>query len=233
VSRRTIAVFESKRGDGTFPDSFCGVFGRLKCVGKGANGTKSWKDTASEDIIGSTGRWRGQNKFHLGNVASVVARPRAIVAAGSTEIPCIDEEWLHPSSCPPSHDNWHKGRSGSLVNGLVFPAKEQCVRVQGGTARRGPMAGLDKQPAFDILRNSWSIWQKGLSVQKASRATCIERPKSTGRELTLMSEANARHRPAPVPPLIRWRAFQRLALEMPRCDHLLVLLRLSAVFSCG
>ncbi len=68
MSRRRIAVFESKRGDGTFPDSFCGVSVRLRCILKGKNGTKSWNTTASEDMIGSTERWRGQNKFHLGNV---------------------------------------------------------------------------------------------------------------------------------------------------------------------
>ena len=86
MSRRRIAVLESKRGDGTFPDSFCGVSGRLKCVGKGENGTKSWNDTASEDIIGSTDRWRGQNKFHLGNVGQGLdERLRSATSSGSLD----------------------------------------------------------------------------------------------------------------------------------------------------
>jgi len=55
VSCRRIAVIESEYGDGAFRDSFCGVSGRLKCVGKGENGTESWNATLSDSIIEPTG----------------------------------------------------------------------------------------------------------------------------------------------------------------------------------
>jgi hypothetical protein len=46
-----IDVIESKRGDGTFPDSFCGNSEHQKWVETGKNDTKTWNDTPPGDII--------------------------------------------------------------------------------------------------------------------------------------------------------------------------------------
>jgi len=51
VLRRRITAFESKRRDGTFPDSFCGVSGHRKAVETSKNDTKRWNDTPSGSII--------------------------------------------------------------------------------------------------------------------------------------------------------------------------------------
>ncbi len=71
VSCRRIAVFESNRGDGAFPVSFCGVSAPSECVGKGKNGTKSWNDGETGDIISSTDRECGRTRIHRGNVGLV------------------------------------------------------------------------------------------------------------------------------------------------------------------
>ncbi len=55
VSRRRIDVLECQRGDGTFPDSFCGCSGHRKMVGTSKTDTKTWNDTPSGSIISQLG----------------------------------------------------------------------------------------------------------------------------------------------------------------------------------
>ncbi len=55
-------------GDGAFQGSLCGNSGHQIRVETAENDAKSWNNTLSEAIIGSTDRTGGRNRVHLGNI---------------------------------------------------------------------------------------------------------------------------------------------------------------------